>query len=156
MTHVRPRILILGIGNPDRGDDAAGPECVSLLGDLRNDAIEVGTHSGEASSLLVRLDGIDAAIFIDACVSGAAPGTIHRFDASATPLPERAFALSTHGFGLPTALELARALGTMPRRVIVLATEGESFDAGAPLSRGVRAALHKMAASVRDELDRLL
>ena len=60
---------------------------------------------------------------------------------AATPLPRGALGMSTHGFGLAEALELARALGQLPRRCIVYAIEGASFETGAPLSPEVAAAV---------------
>ena len=42
------------------------------------------------------------------CVqSGAAPGTIHRLDATETPVPSRFFHYSTHAFSVAQAVELA-------------------------------------------------
>ena len=61
------------------------------------------------------IDGAAAVYLVDACVSGAPPGTIHRFDATAAPLPDLGSGLSTHGFGAPVAIELA-ARSTVCRR----------------------------------------
>ena len=42
--------------------------------------------------------------------------------------------ISSHGFGLAHAVELARALGRLPSRLIVFAIQGETFDYGESLS----------------------
>jgi hydrogenase maturation protease len=128
------RQLVIGIGNPDRGDDAAGRRVARLLRRMLRNEVEVAEHDGEATALLARLDCAAAAYLIDACASGAPAGTVHRFDAAAAPLPQAAFGLSTHGFGLSEAVELARSLGQLPRRCVVYAIEGQSFELGAPLS----------------------
>ena len=111
--------VVIGIGNPDCGDDAAGRLVGRLLRGRLPHSIRIEETDGEATSLLARLEGKDWAYLIDACASGAAPGTLHRFDASRAPLPAARFGFSTHGMGLPDAIELARALGTLPPRCIV-------------------------------------
>lgn len=152
MTSAASRRIVLGIGNPDRGDDAAGRRVARLLRRMMPDEVDVAEHDGEATALLARLDGATAAYLVDACASGAPVGTVHRFDASAAPLPQAAFGLSTHGFGLAEAVELARALGQLPARCIVYAIEGESFEIGAPLSPPVSAAVAEVVRCLRAEI----
>ncbi|MGE0333992.1 MAG: hydrogenase maturation protease [Gammaproteobacteria bacterium] len=141
MTSTSPRRIVLGIGNPDRGDDAAGRQVARLLRWRLPEDVEVAEHDGEATALLARIEGAAVAFLVDACASGAPAGTVHRFDVSAAPLPQAAFGLSTHGFGLAEAVELARALGQLPPRCVVYAIEGASFAGGAPLSPSVAAAV---------------
>ena len=108
--------------------------------------------SGEATELLAGLEGAAAAMLVDAAASGAPPGTVRRFDVAAGPLPAGSFTLSSHGFGLVEAVELARALGQLPPRCIVYAIEGASFETGAPLSAAVAAALPEVADRIAAEL----
>jgi hydrogenase maturation protease len=136
----RPRCIVIGVGNPDRGDDAAGRAVVRELRNLRSANIEIVEHSGGATTLVMEMDGAEQAFLIDACVSGAPPGTIRRFDVSSTAMPALTSAFSTHGFGPAAAVELARALGQLPRRCIIYAIEGASYETGAPLSPPVAAA----------------
>jgi hydrogenase maturation protease len=92
-----------------------------------------------------------AAIVVDAISSGSEPGTLHRFDASAEPVPAQAFRSSTHAFGVGEAIELARALGRLPERVVVYGIEGCEFGPGAGLTPAVDAALPDVVdAVVRD------
>ena len=86
--------------------------------------------------------------------SGAEPGTVHRIDASAEPLPRSLFDASTHHFALADTVELARALGRLPRRVIVFGIEGERSTTGDSRSAGVEAALPRAVAAVREEVER--
>jgi hydrogenase maturation protease len=144
--------MVLGVGNADRGDDGAGPAVAQHLRSLLPAGIEVVTHSGEATALIVQMEGAASAFVVDACASGAPPGTIHRFDVSAAPLPDIALGLSTHGFGLAAAIELARTLGQLPRRCIVYAIEGASFETGAPLSPPVTAGVAEAARRLRAEI----
>ncbi len=61
--------------------------------------------------------------------------------------------MSSHGLGLAEAVELARALGQLPRSCVVYAIEGESFAVGAPLSPPVATAVADVAARLRVEID---
>jgi hydrogenase maturation protease len=144
--------MVIGIGNRDRGDDGAGCAVAEVLRGGLPASIEVAEHDGEAASLLARLEGAAAAFLVDACVSDAPPGTVRRFDVAAAPLPHNAFGLSSHGLGLATAVELARALGQLPRRCVVYAIEGQSFAAGAPLSPPVGEAVAAVARLLRAEI----
>ena len=51
--------IVIGIGNPDRGDDAVGLHVARILRERWPDAIEVAAHDGEPSALLARLDERD-------------------------------------------------------------------------------------------------
>lgn len=140
--------IVIGIGNPARGDDAAGREVARRL----RDTVNVAEHIGEATALLALLDGAEAAYLIDACVSGEPAGTIRRFDLAEGRLPQTASAVSSHGIGLAEALELARALGQLPPRCIGYAIEGRSFETGARLSPPVVRAVAEVVRRLRAEL----
>ncbi len=146
------RQIVLGIGNMDRGDDAAGRAVARMLQGSVPDDLEVAELDGEATTLLARFEGAGAAFLVDACRSGAAAGTVRRIDVAVTQVPQGLFGLSTHGFGVAEAIELGRALGQLPPRCIVYAIEGASFQIGAPLSPAVAAAVADVAARLRTEI----
>lgn len=152
MTPDRSRCIVLGVGNPDRGDDAAGRKVARLMRWMTPHHVEVTEHDGEATDLLSRIEGAAAAFLVDACVSDNPVGTVHRFDVNAAPLPQRMFSVSTHGFGLAEAIELARALGCLPPRCVVYAITGEAFETGAPLSPPVAAAIGDVARKLLTEI----
>ena len=124
MSSARCRQIVLGIGNVERGDDAAGRTVVRLLQGRLPDDVEIAELEGEAMELLARFEGVDAAFLVDACWSGAPAGTIRRLDVNVTPLQQGIFSLSTHGFGLAEAMELARVLTQLPPYCVVYAIEG--------------------------------
>jgi hydrogenase maturation protease len=143
-------VLVIGIGNALRHDDGAGPLLARrLCSRAAASGIAVRELEGETLTLLDMWAGARAVVLIDATRSGAAPGTIHRFDASSRPLPSALRgSSSTHAVGVAEAIELARALGTLPGCVLVLAVEGRRFDAGSGLSREVEAALEDLSEAV--------
>lgn len=144
--------LVIGIGNPDRGDDAAGRLVARRLRGRLAEDVAILELRGEATELLAALEGPTSVVLVDACVSGVPPGTVRRFDAGAGPLPAGAFGLSSHGLGPAEAIELARALGQLPPRCLVYAIEGASFEIGAPLSDRVAAALAAVADRIAADL----
>jgi hydrogenase maturation protease len=134
-------VIVIGVGNAWRGDDAAGLEVVRRLDDLALAGVEVREVEGDASVLVDAWAGAEHVVVVDAAASGAAPGTISHFDALAGPLPARSVRSSTHAFGVPDAIELSRALGRLPERLDVYAIEGERFAAGGRLSPAVERAV---------------
>ncbi|MCR9074157.1 MAG: hydrogenase maturation protease [Alphaproteobacteria bacterium] len=152
MSSTRPAYRVIGIGNPDRGDDGAGRAVAQrLLGALPSH-VDVIEHSGEATSLLDCLESASAAWLVDACSSAAPAGTVHRFDVAAAPLPQDAFTLSSHGFGLAEAIELARVLDRLPSRCVVYAVEGSAFETGRSISPPVAAAVREICDLIRREV----
>ena len=146
------RRIVLGIGNAERGDDAAGRAVARLLQGRLPDDVEIAELEGEAMELLARFEGADAAFLVDACWSGAPAGSVRRLDVNVTPLQQGLFSLSTHGFGLAEAVELARALAQLPPYCVVYAIEGATFETGAPLSPAVAAAVADVAGRVQTEI----
>jgi hydrogenase maturation protease len=144
------RVVVVGVGNAYRGDDGAGLAVAERVRGLV-EGVEVVTCEQEASRVIDAIEGREAAVLVDASSSGAAPGTIHRFDASIEPVPARSFRSSTHAFGVGEAIELARALGKLPGTVVVYGIEGEEFSAGEGLSAAVAAAVEPAADAVMGE-----
>lgn len=108
----------------------------------------------EPTRLLDLWEGLDTVVVVDAVRSGAAPGTIHRVDAGTGPLPRELGLASTHAMGIADALELGRALGRAPRRIVVVGVEGASFAMGEELSPAVAEALDTLVAAALAELER--
>ena len=129
-------ILIIGIGNPYRGDDAVGLRIAQDIKKKAPDHVNVIEQSGDGISLMDSWKDADTVILIDAVHSGAQPGTIHRFDVHTQTIPTKFFHYSTHAFGIAEAIELARALKQLPQNLIVYGIEGKCFEAGIGLSLG--------------------
>jgi hydrogenase maturation protease len=142
--------VVIGVGNGWRGDDAAGLEVARRIATAGPDGVRAVALEGEQSGLLEAWTAADDVAIVDACASGAAPGTLHRHDARAAPLPAHLSRSSTHAFGVAEAVELARALDRLPRTLTVYAIEGGSFALGERLTPPVARAVGALA----DELAR--
>ena len=127
----RNEILIVGVGNDFRHDDAAGLIAARRLRDCGSFAEE---HQGDFTTLMERWKNSDILILIDAMAPGRMPGAMYRLNASASPLDREAFNTSTHAFGLADALELSRTLGTLPPKVLVFGIEARNLAVGVGLS----------------------
>lgn len=136
-------ILIIGIGNEYRSDDAVGLLVARALQTRKLPRVSIQEATGEGTALLEAWRGRDAVILIDAVTSGAPAGTIHRLDARSSPLSPDLFALSTHAFSVAEAIELARALGNLPQRLVIYGVESQQFVAGMGLSPEVESAVQK-------------
>jgi hydrogenase maturation protease len=147
-----PRRIIIGIGNPDRGDDGAGRAAARRLCGVLPQGVVVVEHDGETTGLLAELDGAATAYLVDACVSGAPAGTVYRYDVAKTQLSHVARGASSHGLGLAEAVELARILGQLPPSCIVYAIEGETFAFGTVLSPPVATAVDDVVARICGEI----
>jgi hydrogenase maturation protease len=146
------RRLFIGIGNPLRGDDAAGLLAARALRAREPDGVEVLELEGEPVDLIEAWAGAEAVVVADAVASGGEPGEVRRIDAVAGPLPAALAGASTHAMGLTEAVELARALDRLPSRLLVYGIEAASFETGADPTPTVRAAAERVAESAATDL----
>jgi hydrogenase maturation protease len=89
---------------------------------------------------------------VDAVVTGGIPGEVVRLDASGEALPATYFRQSTHLVSIPEAIELGRALGRLPERVILYGVEGVAFEPGSAVSPAVSAGAEEAVLRVVEEL----
>lgn len=137
--------LVIGIGNPDRGDDALGLIAVRALSGVRTKELT------DCSGLIDVWDGEDHVIVVDAMRSGDTPGTTRRFDAIDAQLPTRSFP-STHSFGLGEIVELGRALDRLPDQLIIFGVEADTLDHGKDVSPSVSRGLQEVVSAISEEV----
>jgi len=152
MNAAPPRILAVGIGNPDRGDDGIGPRIAEMLRNRVPSGVSVNSRSGDALALLHDWAGFDAVILVDAAAPAGAPGRIHRVDLAIEPLPRDLGLASTHAFGIAEAIALAAQLKSLPPRLVIYAIEAVAFTAGADLNPAVAAAAEGVATRILAEI----
>ena len=143
----RARVLVAGIGNVFLGDDGFGVEVTRRLAGR---ALPAGVHVADFGIRGLDLayalqDGYEAVVFVDAAPRGEAPGTLSVLEAAADGAEP---VVDPHAMDPVRVLALARALGTVPERVLVVACEPEVVVRGvhdddlvAELSGPVRAAV---------------
>jgi hydrogenase maturation protease len=144
--------LVIGCGNADRGDDAAG---LLVARRLREMGVEAQEQSGEALALMEswRDAGEDIeVVLIDAVVTGAPPGTVTVWDAREAPVVGDFLRCSTHAFGVAEAIHLARILDLLPPRMLIYGIDAEQFEFGAPPSVEVAWAIEEVANRIRQDV----
>ncbi|HEY5553668.1 MAG TPA: hydrogenase maturation protease, partial [Cellulomonas sp.] len=67
--------VVIGLGSPDRGDDAVGPEVARRVADLHLPGVTVVEHE-DPTGLIDLWDTADLAVVVDAVRSGSAPGSL--------------------------------------------------------------------------------
>jgi hydrogenase maturation protease len=155
------RILIAGIGNVFLGDDGFGVAVANTLaGEDIAPGVEVeefGIRGMDLAYALTR--DLDAAIVIDAAPRGEPPGTLSVIEPGGD---EGEPALETHGMDPLKVLGVARALGPLPNRVLIVACEpqevltGEEGEVVMELSAPVGAAVQAAVELVRSLAEELM
>ncbi len=154
-------MLVIAVGSELRRDDGAAFAAVGQLrARLREETVAAGDRSRTAAigvaecrdvlSLPGLWAGEAAVVVIDAVRSGAPPGTVHCLDATVAPLPAQWSFASSHQVGLAHVIEMARACGRLPRRLVVVGVEGEDFGFGPGLSAPVAEAIPRLLDAVLD------
>ncbi|HEY4305397.1 MAG TPA: hydrogenase maturation protease [Gemmatimonadaceae bacterium] len=118
-----PRLLVAGIGNIFLGDDGFGVAVAQQLAARSWPAgVDVRDFGIRGMDLAYAMQNdYDAVIFIDATPQGEAPGTLFVIDAAVDA--DGPMSIDTHGMDPVKVLALARGLGRVPPRVLVLGCE---------------------------------
>ncbi len=143
------KLLILGVGNRLRQDDAAGPFVIDRLKEKELPShVTLLEDKGEPANLMNGWKTCETLILVDSVLSGEPIGTIHRADLSNDPLPNTFGQTSSHAIGLAEAVELGRAMGNLPARVLFYGIEGRRFEIGQAISPEVEQALDPLAEKI--------
>ena len=152
------RILIAGIGNIFLGDDAFGVEIAQemLKGQIAPGVhvVDFGIRSYDLAYALV--DGYEAAILVDATARGEPPGTVYVIEVDLDQLSDIATAsVDAHSLNPLAALQMAAAMGDLPRKVYLVACEPE--DLGSESGRiGLSAAVRMAVPHAIDAIENLV
>lgn len=134
-------ILVVGIGNELRGDDAVGMLVIERIRRLNRPYVEAITLSDHLDSLLDLWSNYELVVLVDAIRTGAEAGTIFCRDLLRQPLPHTASTTSTHSLDPLQLVQMARVLNRCPHRLYLVGIEGYDFAAGASVSHEVHRAL---------------
>ena len=144
--------LVIGIGNDFRGDDAAGLIAARTLREKHLSNVAIIEQNGDGANLMEVWEGAETVILIDAVSSGGQAGTIHRIDANRDVILAGLFGISSHLLGVGEAVELARALGELPPRLIIYGIEGANYRIGEELSPAVASQLPTLVQQIVQEI----
>ena len=151
-----PRVMIIGIGSPLRGDDAVGPAVVERLQ-------AEGGLPPEVQVMDAGLCGVDLVwlvqqaphtVLVDAADFGGEPGELRLFRWEELRTRAQRPFRGGHGVDVLQALGLAEALGERPE-VLLVGIQVASTQLGAELSGALARNLAAYAETVRNQALRL-
>ena len=152
MSNSADALRIIALGNPTLGDDAIGWIAARRLRMRLAGCVRIEEQNGEPAALMESWLGAELVLVIDAIRSGAPAGTIHRFEAHRQCLPIRSKPYSSHAPALGETIELARAIGRLPPRILVFGIELKHCEVGQPLSREVEQSLERLLGEIEQEV----
>jgi hydrogenase maturation protease len=156
------RVLVAGIGNVFMADDGFGVEVARRLAGREWPAgVDVADFGIRGMDLMYALgEGYDAAVFVDAVPRGDPPGTLSLIEPNLESGDGPAM-LDAHGMDPVKVLALARQIGDVPSRILVVGCEplvrmtGDEDELVGELSEPVRAAVPAAVEMVESVLEDL-
>ena len=155
----KSRLAIAGFGNVLLGDDGFGVEVIKRLQTfplpVHVEAFDIGI--GGMELVLKLMDGFTEMIVVDAVRRGKAPGTLYLFPPSDADLHLGKNERVDPHLAEPTgAMRMARRLGVLPGKIIVVGCEPESCALGLGLSSPVKTAVDKAVDKICEMIGRVL
>src|SRR5262249_45134152 len=154
-----PRILVAGIGNV-LGDDGVGcAVAAALAGQVLPAGVEIADFGVRGVDLAYTLRDYDAAVLVGAAPVGGPAGTLAALEPE---LDDHDAEIETHAMDPVRVLRLARELGPLPARVLVVACRPETIpdpdsdEIAAELSAPVQGAVDDAVGLVRTLVEQLL
>ena len=158
--------LVIGLGNPLRGDDGAGVRTIEhLAAQALPPDVEVVDGGTQGLGIVNLMEGRRRVILVDAADVGKPPGQFRRFALHETHLlgdhelsvddglnAGPGTDLSIHAAGLREALLLAHALKMLPEDVIIFGVQPKCLDWETGLSPQVEEGLPDLVAAVLAEV----
>jgi hydrogenase maturation protease len=147
---MKPPLLVLGVGNPSRGDDALGALFVdraeaTLRSEVDRGQVEFLTDFQLQVEHALDLVGRRRVVFVDASVQAVAPYQYARV------APDRDASFSSHAMSPAAVLDAHRTVVGEPPPAWTLAIRGDRFELGDDLTPAAAANLEAALAFFVDE-----
>ncbi|MFC1561290.1 hydrogenase maturation protease, partial [Candidatus Latescibacterota bacterium] len=115
-------VLVLGYGNPARGDDGLGPAAAEAIEELEIDGVTVDSNYQLTVEDAAAVAEHDYAVFVDASMKGEEPFSFSRLS------PKHKESFSSHSVEPETVLGLSKDLFNASTEAYILGIRGYSFD----------------------------
>jgi len=149
------KTLILGLGNPFRGDDGVGPAVIAALNSqvMPPDVVVLDGGTPGLETVLT-WQGYERVIIVDAADMGMQPGSWKRFhsDEAILPVDEAAMQGTLHAAGLAEALALAEALDLLPPELVFYGVQPEFTGWSAGLTEAIDFAVPALCEAISTEI----
>lgn len=159
---LRPRTLIAGFGSSLHGDDGFGVDVIERLeasGRLPPGVELADIGTGGIHLVHRLLDGYDNLLIVDAARQGGRPGTLYLLEPQVADLQtwaeeeRQAYCADMHYTEPSRALILAKALGVLPERTLILGCEPGAVD---DLAVGLSPPVERAAGAAAVRINQLL
>jgi hydrogenase maturation protease len=153
--------LVVGLGNPLRGDDGIGPRVVEQLRQhglpVEVEALDAGAAGLDLLYWLTEPRAVGEAgpqwvIIVDAAEVGLEAGQFARFTPEQVELKGAAEGAGSHEAGLAEVLALARALERPLPEIVIFGVQPGSLEWGTGLTAEVEAAVPLLVRAVLQEV----
>lgn len=132
------KALVIGIGDPFQGDDAAGIDIVRRLEQQMAPLVDVAYSIGNTTHLMDLWEGREKVFLIDVVSTGMEEtGYLHVFSENIQEIPVVFYQASTHLFDVVHAIEHAKALNKLPATLVLYGIEAQDFRMEAEISTGL-------------------
>ena len=139
-------VLVAGLGNDMRGDDAAGLLAVRALRRLGAEAIDLLEAPADTLTLAAAIADHKEVVLVDAVATESDPGDVRVLTEGSVATRS---SVSGHGLNARDAVRLARTLGRNPK-VHVVAITGSRFELGAAPSPETERAAVQVARWIKE------
>ena len=148
------KILIAGVGNRLMSDDGFGPKVIDLLSSTalpeNVEARDIGTAG---VTIATDLSDYDLVIFVDSMNTEGEPGQLHKSEIMVQVDTEDVAELSRltlHEVGLEGLIKFSKAIGSLPRKVMLIGCKPKNISPGLELSPVVEEATYKAVKMVQN------
>jgi hydrogenase maturation protease len=144
-------IIIIGIGNQFRCDDAAGWAVIDGLTGKVSSSIKLVKLRGDIAELLDLFSQYETVYFVDAVL--CKKKSWQRFDLLTQDITDENPVTSTHGFSVSEAVALAKNLNQLPQKLILYAISGTNFQIGDKLTPTVSECVKQVIIQIVKEVE---
>jgi hydrogenase maturation protease len=118
----KPKVLLIGYGNPAREDDGLGPAAAEIIEKLEIEGVSVDSNYQLTVEDAAAAARYDVVVFVDAAIQGSDPVVFYELK------PKRRESFTSHSEDPEAILGLARDLFNAETRGFMLGIRGYSFD----------------------------
>lgn len=142
-------IAVIGCGNPTRRDDGFGGAVVRRLAARAGPQVKVLDAGTDGMRVMFAARGCTTLVIVDACRTGAPPGTLFEVPAEVVAAPHTP-TLTLHDFRWDHALHAGRVMygPEFPSDITVFLVEAGSLGFGLELTPEVDGAVDKTVARI--------
>lgn len=146
-------IIVVGIGNPYRGDDGAGFAVIDGLEKSLSSSVKLLKLRGDIAELIDIFANYQTVYLVDACRSNEEQEDWRRLDVQKESIKDENPQTSTHGFGITQAISLAKNLDKLPDKLILYAINGNQYSISDVISPSVYASVNSVIKAILNEED---